>query len=136
MKTLEFKGASEMVVEVNQMVRQGWQDSDIDSEKESMLEVIANHFSICPECRKAFDLQGGWDGTLQNFANDYLEGTVLADWICENRESLIATDREIISALKASNAEKDKLIAHLMDRVDSLEDQIKAVGGNNAPENY
>lgn len=41
-------------------------------------------------------------------------------------EDYPATDQEIIDALKASVEEKDKLIEHLSDRLDSLHEQLNA----------
>ena len=53
---------------------------------------------------------------------DYEKKREQFDEACE----AAATEQSINSALKASSAEKDELINHLIDRIDRLEEELSA----------
>lgn len=48
------------------------------------------------------------------------------DETCEANYGMIASASELIDALKAANAEKDKLMNHLVKKIDDLQAQINS----------
>ena len=74
--------ANDLIIAVLREKSRGWQGSDIFREGELYLERIAKHFLACEDCANEFDLQGGFDGTLQDFA-DYCANLPIEGWICE-----------------------------------------------------
>lgn len=76
--------AKQLIEQVKECVNNNWQNSDLGKNSEEMLEVIAEHFKNCEECRKEFDAQEYPEETLINF-EDRLSGTTRYDWGCEER---------------------------------------------------
>jgi hypothetical protein len=67
---------------VEERKKNNWQNSDIGNNAEEILEIIADHFECCEECRNDFDAQGYPEETLIDFEGR-LSLTELSDWICE-----------------------------------------------------
>lgn len=77
----KYMTANDLIVYVQREIANHWKNSDIPREGEILLERIAEHWMNCPDCCDSFDLQGGFDGTLQDFCAEY-SNTTLTDWIC------------------------------------------------------
>ena len=73
--------ANDFIIETQRETSANWKNSDIPIEGEEMLMKIAEHFLACKDCALEFDLQGGFSGTLQDFAIEY-RNTIYEDWCC------------------------------------------------------
>lgn len=70
--------------------RNHWQDSDLMSETERLLERIADHYKFSDKCDCAdnFDVSGFEAETLTDFVREsHFENTDINDWICNAEES-------------------------------------------------
>jgi putative transposon-encoded protein len=75
--------AEELIKQVEECRKNNWQNSDLGSGSEKMLEAIAEHFETCDECRKDFDAMDYPEKWLIDF-EERLSGTSLSDWIHED----------------------------------------------------
>jgi hypothetical protein len=76
--------ALELISQVAECRSERWQNSDIPSGGERLLEVIADHYKTCEECRETFDLMEYDEETLIDLWHDFMAQTEdPADWICE-----------------------------------------------------
>ena len=61
-----------------------WQNSDISKGGERLLEIIADHYEICEECRENFDLQEYEETTLIDIWHHFMAANEAPEeWICE-----------------------------------------------------
>jgi len=67
---------------VKSEIKNNWQNSDIPSNIEDMMEEMAEHFRECEDCAQEFDDQEYRCKTLMQLAG-VLNGTELEDWICQ-----------------------------------------------------
>jgi hypothetical protein len=76
--------AKQLIEQVSECKENNWQNSDLGKNSEEMLEIIAEHFENCEECRKEFDSQEYSEEALIDFEGN-LSNTDIYDWICEER---------------------------------------------------
>jgi len=76
--------AAELIEHVEECRRERWQNSDISSGGERLLELVAAHFQECEECRKAFDTEEYEEETLIGIWHRYMcQNEDPAEWICD-----------------------------------------------------
>jgi hypothetical protein len=79
--------AEKFVEMVENERRNHWQNSDLMSETERRLEIIADHYKNCEECADLFNVSGYESETLIDFIREVnFENTDLSDWICNAEE--------------------------------------------------
>lgn len=75
--------AKELIGQVEECRSEHWQDSDISSGGERMLEIIAAHFSVCEDCRDAFDSEEYEEEFLIDLWHRFMCQTEdVSEWIC------------------------------------------------------
>lgn len=74
--------ADALIRQVDKCRKDNWQNSDLWTESEQMLEKIADHFRVCAECRADFDAMGYPESTLTEFENR-IANTQLRGWVCD-----------------------------------------------------
>lgn len=79
--------AKKLIEMVETERRNHWQNSDLMSETERRLEIIADHYKTCEECADLFNVSGYESETLIDFIRESnFENTNLSDWICNADE--------------------------------------------------
>ena len=74
--------ARELIDQVEICVVENWRNSDLWKETEEVLEKIAQHYQVCPECRNDFDSMEYEEKTLLDLENRYSFSDI-KDWVCE-----------------------------------------------------
>lgn len=81
---METLTAKKFIKMVESERRNHWPRSDLMSETERRLEIIADHYKVCEECVDNFNVSGFEAETLMDFIRESnFENTELSDWICE-----------------------------------------------------
>lgn len=76
--------ANELIYQVRECRGEQWQNSDISSGGERLLEIIAAHYETCEECRDNFDMQEYEETTLIDLWHRFMAvNEAPEEWICE-----------------------------------------------------
>lgn len=76
--------ANELIYQVRECRGEQWQNSDISSGGERLLEIIAAHYETCEECRDNFDMQEYEETTLIDIWHRFMAvNEAPEEWICE-----------------------------------------------------
>lgn len=76
--------ANELISQVQECRGEQWQNSDISSGGERLLEIIAAHYGECDECRQDFDAQEYEETTLIDLWHHFMAvNEAPEEWICE-----------------------------------------------------
>ena len=75
--------AKQLIAATKECVATRWKNSDIPRNAEVLLEMMAEHFKTCEECRIDFDNAQFSSETLIEFASKYLSKSNPSDWICK-----------------------------------------------------
>ena len=76
--------ANELIKQVNESVKNNWENSDLCAYAEGLLEKIAVHFEHCEECRNEFDIQDYEETTLKEMEEVFCTSE-FSDWCCEKK---------------------------------------------------
>lgn len=113
--------AIKLMQQVAECEAEDWQNSDIGAPEQAELEIIADHFRSCQDCRAAFDAQDYPEVTIQEFAAR-LTGA-LEDWICNSEERV---DWKKVEVLKSQiNAWDCQDIGALRDLIEQATEALK-----------
>lgn len=76
--------ANELITQVQECKSERWQNSDIPTSGERLLEIIADHYETCEECRDTFDEQEYEETTLIELWHSFMAASEAPEeWICD-----------------------------------------------------
>jgi hypothetical protein len=77
--------AEELIKQIQECKSEGWQNSNIPSGGEKLLEIIADHYVTCEECRDTFDEQEYEETTLIELWHSFMAANEDPyEWICDD----------------------------------------------------